>query len=128
MVYQTMHFLNKKVSKALRQKLVQYKMKNSNVREYPIACDTLLITDAEYGVTRRVPKPVLQCCMKQLNNDIITRPDDGVLLGSKHANTNDLIISDTMLRSLAPPQLHPMTYNQKRMCGCAICNNSKCSQ
>ena len=28
---------------------------NSNVRESPIACDTLHITDAESGVKRRVP-------------------------------------------------------------------------
>ena len=30
-----------------------------------------------------------------------------------------------MLSSLAPPQLRPMTYNHKMMCGCAICNTSK---
>ena len=36
----------KKFSKALRHKLVEWIMKNSNVRELPIARDTLLITDA----------------------------------------------------------------------------------
>ena len=36
----------KKVSKALRKKLVEWIMKNSNVRESPIYRDTLLITDA----------------------------------------------------------------------------------
>ena len=36
-----------------------------------------------------------------------------------------MIISDTILRSLAPPQLRPMKYHQKIMCGCAICNISK---
>ena len=40
----------KKVSKALRDKLVGRITKNPNVRESPIACDTLLITDAESGV------------------------------------------------------------------------------
>ena len=40
----------KKVSKALRDKLVGRITKNTNVRESPIACDTLLITDAESGV------------------------------------------------------------------------------
>ena len=39
-----------------------------------------------------------------------------------------MIISDTMLRSLAPPQLRPMTYNHKMMCGCASCNTSKYMQ
>ena len=33
-----------------------------------------------------------------------------------------------MLRFLAPPQLRPMTDNQKMMCGCAICNTSKYMQ
>ena len=33
-----------------------------------------------------------------------------------------------MLRSLAPPELCPMTYNHKMMCGCAIFNTSKYMQ
>ena len=61
--------------------------------------------------------------MRQLHNEIIDSPDDGFLLGARHADTNDVIISDTILRSLAPPQIHPMTYHQKIMCGCTICNN-----
>ena len=65
MVYQTMHFLNKKVSKELRQKLLECIMKYSNVRESPIARDTLLITDAEYGINWRVPKLLLECSMWQ---------------------------------------------------------------
>ena len=41
---------------------------------------------------------------------------------------SNVIISDTILCSLAPPQLHPMADNQKIMCGCAICNTSKYMQ
>ena len=100
-------------------------MKNSNVREYPISRNTLLITDAEYVVTRRVPKLLLECYMLQLNNDLNASPDDGGLLGARHADKNYVIISDTMLRYLAPPQLCPMKYHHKIMCGCAICNTSK---
>ena len=44
------------VSKALRQKLVQWIMKYSNMRKHPISRDTLLIPDAESGVKRRVTK------------------------------------------------------------------------
>ena len=62
--------------------------------------------------------------MRQLHNDLIASPDYGGLLGSRHANTNNVIISDTISSSLAPPQLLPMTDNHKMMCGCAICNNS----
>ena len=56
MVYQTMHCSNKKIRKALRQKLVGWIMKNPNVHESPTSRDTLFITDAESGVKRRVPK------------------------------------------------------------------------
>ena len=57
--------------------------------------------------------------------DIIASPDNGGLLGSRHANKNGVIISDTMICSLAPPQLRTMTDHHKMMCGCAICNSSK---
>ena len=100
-------------------------MKYSNVRESPIARDTLPIIDKGYGVKRRVPKPLLECSMQQLHNELIASPYDGVLLGSRHADINDVIIIDTMLCSLSPPQIHTMTYDHKIMCGCAICNTSK---
>ena len=100
-------------------------MKNPNLRESPIARDTLLITDAESGVKRRFPKLLLECSMQQLHNEIIASPYDGGLIGARHANTNDLISSDTMLCYLAPPQLRPIIDHHKMMCGCAICNTSK---
>ena len=99
-------------------------MKNSNVCESPIARDTLLITDAESGAKRRVPKLLLKCSMQQLHNDRIASQDYGGLIVAIHANTNDVIISDIMLCSLEPPQLRPITDHQKMMCGCAICNTS----
>ena len=63
--------------------------------------------------------------MQQFHNELIASPDDGGLLGTIHANTHDVITSDTMLRSLSPPQLRPIKYNHKIMCSCAICNTSK---
>ena len=103
-------------------------MKNSNVRQSPITRDTLLISDADTKVKCRVPKLLLECSMRQLHNEIIVSPDDGGLLGARHAKINDVIISDTMFRSLAPPQLLPMTNNHKMICGCSICNTSKYMQ
>ena len=73
-------------------------MKISNERQSPITRDTLLIADADTKVKRRVPKLLFECSMRQLHNELIASPDDGGLLGSRHAITNDVIISDTMLR------------------------------
>ena len=61
----------------MRQKLVEWTMKNSNVREYPITCDNLLITDTEYGVKWIVMKLLPECSMRQLHNELIASPDDG---------------------------------------------------
>ena len=97
-------------------------MKILNVRESPIARDTSLITNSESRVKRRVPKLLLKCSMRQLHNELIASPDDGGLLVARHTNTNDVIISDTMLRSLAPSQLRTMIDHHKMMCGCAIFN------
>ena len=84
-------------------------MKNSNFCQSPITRDTLLIADADNKVKRRVSKLLLECYMRQLHNELIASPDDGGLLGARHAETNDMIISDTILRSLAPSQLHPIS-------------------
>ena len=94
------------------------------MRESPISRGTLLITDAESGVKKRFPKLLMECSMRQLQNYLIASPDDGGLLGARHANTNDVIISDTMLRSLEPIQICSMKDRHKIMCGCAICNTS----
>ena len=82
------------------------------MRQSPTNRDTLLITDADSKVKRRVPKRLLECSMRQLHNELVASPDDGGLVGARHAITNDVIISDTMLRSLAPPKLRPMADNQ----------------
>ena len=103
-------------------------MKISNVRQSPITRGTLLIADEYTKVKRRVPKLLLECSMRQFHNELIASPDYGDLVGARHAEKNDVIISDTMLRSLAPPQLRPVTDNHKMMCGCAICNTSKYMQ
>ena len=92
------------------------------MRESQIARDNLLVKDAESRVEWRVPKLLLECSMRKLQSELIASPYDEGLLGARHDNTNDVIISDTILRSLASPQLRPMTDNQKMMYGCANCN------
>ena len=60
--------------------------------------------------------------MQKLHNELIDSPADGGLHVARHANINYVIINETMLRSLSPPQLRPMADNKKMMCGCAIFN------
>ena len=66
----------KKAIKAMIQKLVEWIIKNSNVRESPIARDNLLITVAEFKVKRRVLKILLECSMWHLHDELIASQDD----------------------------------------------------
>ena len=95
------------------------------MRGSPISRDTLLIIDAGSEVKRRVQNLLMECYKRQLHNELIASPDNGGLLGAKHYDKNDVIISDRMIHYLSPPQLRPMTDHNKMMCGCAICNTSK---
>ena len=86
----------------MRQEIVDWIIKKLNVRQSPITCDTLLIADADSKVKFRVPKLLLECSMRQLHNELIDSPEDGGLLGARHVETNDVIISDTMIFLLNP--------------------------
>ena len=53
----------KKISKALRQDIFYWIIKNSNLRQSPITRDTLLIADADSKVKHRVTKLLFECSM-----------------------------------------------------------------
>ena len=60
----------------MRQEIVDWIMKNSNVRQSPITRDTLLIADADSKVKSSLPKLLLECSMRQLQNDLIDSQKD----------------------------------------------------
>ena len=68
-------------------KIMKDKAENSrgSGKDAPMIRDTLLITDADTKVKRRVPKYLLGCSMRRLHNELIASPEDGSLLGARHA-------------------------------------------
>ena len=96
-------FRTKNVIKALRQEIVDWMIKNLNVRQSTITRDILIIADADSKVKHRVPKLLLECSMRQLQNELIASPDDGGLPGARHAKTNDAIISDIIVPIVSSP-------------------------
>ena len=51
-----------------------------------------------------VPKLLPQVCVRELNNSLVSDPNDGGLNDAKDEDDN-MIISDSTFRSLLPPQL-----------------------
>ena len=70
-----------------------------------------------------VPKLLLQVSVRELNNSIVSDPND---YGLKDARDDyNIIISDSTLRSLLSPQLKQMSARYKVMCGCECCISAK---
>ena len=67
-----------------------------------------------------VPKLSLRVSVIELHNSLVIDPNDG---GLKDARDEDgkIIISDSTLHSLLPPQLKQISARYKIMCGCECC-------
>jgi hypothetical protein len=118
----------KKVDDTLIQKVVDWILRNSNIRESPIVRDTLLVDDDGDGVKTRVPKLLLECSVRELHNELIAPTSEGGLEEAKDRVTGEVIISDTMLRSIMPEQIRRMQEHHKQMCGCDYCNTAASMQ
>ena len=64
-----------------------------------------------------VPKLLLQVSGRELHNSLVSDPNDGGIKDSRDED-GKIIISDSTLCSLLPPQLKQMSASYKIMCGC----------
>ena len=71
-----------------------------------------------------VPKLLLQVSVIELNNSLVSYPNDGGIKDARDEDGN-IIISEYTLRSLLPHQLKRMSVRYKIMCGCECCISAK---
>jgi len=110
-----------KITAEIREKLNDWVLAaHLHVIQSPITNDTLLIDYRNTGVTTRVPKLLIEISIRDLHNDLLELPESGGLAEARDAE-GKVIISDSVLRCLLPPQLWKMTDRHKQMCGCEIC-------
>ena len=64
-----------------------------------------------------VPIFLVQVYVIEIHNSLVSDPNDGGLKGASYEDDN-IIISDSTLRSLLPPQLKQMSARYKFVCGC----------
>ena len=58
--------------------------------------------------------------IREINNSLLSDPNDGGLKDARDEDDN-IIISDSTLRSLLPPHFKKMSARYKVMCGCECC-------
>ena len=71
-----------------------------------------------------VPKFLLQVSVRELHNNLVIDTNDGSIKDSRDEDDN-IIISDSTLRSLLPPQLKQISARYKVRCGCKCCIYAK---
>ena len=71
-----------------------------------------------------IPKLLLYVSVRELHNNLVSDPNDGVLKDARDEYDN-IIICDSKLRSLLPPQLKQMSTHSKVVCGFECCISAK---
>jgi hypothetical protein len=108
-----------KIDVATRQQLDTWIRNHSMIVNSPLKDETLLVKDPFTGERLRKTKLLLCLPIRELHNDLYKDPPVG--LPTAIDNNGKQLISDTMLRSLLPPELKPATKRHKQMCGCEVC-------
>jgi hypothetical protein len=106
-----------KVDEDLRELLDSWIQNHEMVVKPPIKDETLLVLNPLTGIKERKAKLLLCIPVRELHNELLKDPPAGL---AEDVN-NKCVISDTMLRSLLPPELKPATKRHKQMCGCKTC-------
>ena len=87
--------------------------------QYLIANNFLKVSiDVPYE-PQLVPNFLLQVSVRELYNSMVIPPEEGGLKDSIYAD-NNIIIGDSTLRSILPPQLKNMSARYKVVCGCEL--------
>jgi hypothetical protein len=109
-----------KITPEIHEKLNWWILGHPHVIQSPITNDTLLIVNQETGIMIHVPKLLIEISIRELHNDLLKLPESGNLAEARDVE-GKVIISDSVLRCLLPPQLWKMTARHKQMCGCKVC-------
>ena len=94
---------HKKISEEISKSLYNWIIHHPQFLQSPIANDGLKVKIDGYTEPQLVPKCLLQVSVRELHNNLVSSTRDG---GPKESRDEDdkIIISDSTLRSLLPPQ------------------------
>ena len=103
---------------SLNEKLFEWILHHPHVIASPIHRDTVLIKVLQPNgivLKERVGKLLLEVSVRDLYHDLLKPPPVG-LSDVYCLSTKNILISETYLRNILPPQLRPITFAQKQLC------------
>ena len=112
---------------SLNRLLFEWILNHPHIISSPIHRDTVLVKVTqpnELTIKERVGKLLLEISVRELHQDLLKPPPTG--LSAIYCNsTKNLLVSERYLRNILPPQLRPITFSQKQLCGCECCTVMK---
>ena len=106
-----------KINEQIKCNMYAWIKRHPQVVQSPISNDCLKVMFDDQTEPQLVPKLLLQVSVRELHNSLVSDPNDG---GTKYDRDkgNNIIISDSTLRSMLPHQLKKMSVRYKVMCSC----------
>ena len=113
-----------KINDQIKKSLYNLIMNHPKFVQSPIFNDFLKVNIDGHTEPQLVPKTLFQVSVRELHNSLVSEPLYGRLKEAIDAG-NNIIISDSTLCSLLPPQLRKFSSRYEVMCGCECCISSK---
>ena len=115
---------NSKINEKIKCNLYTWITRHPQVFQSPISNDCLKVVLDDQSEPQLVPKLLPQLFVRELHNSLVGDTNDGGLKDARD-EYGKIIISDSTLLSLLPPQLKQMSARYKIMCGCECCISAK---
>ena len=114
----------KTIQRSLHKQVLEWILCHEHVIPSSISKDTILVYNPVSKKREPVTKLLLQISVRELHDDLISSPPKG-LSSVYDTKTKKLLVSESTLRTMLPPQLRPMNSSQKTICGCECCITTK---
>ena len=112
-----------KINEQINKYLYNWILQHPQVLQSPIANDCLEAS-IDSTLNNSWFKKIPQVYVRELYNSMVSTVEEGGLKEASNVD-NNIIISDSTLQSILPPQLKNMSDRYEVMCSCECCISSK---
>ena len=99
-------------------------MHHPQVVKSPIVNDCMKVKNNGHTELQLVPKLLLQVYIRELHNNLVSDTDNDGVKEARDAE-NNIIISDSTLRSILSPKFKKKSSRYKVICSCECCISAK---
>ena len=115
---------NTKINEQVKKYLYNCILQHTQVVQSPIANDRLKVSIDGPSEPQLVSKLLLKVSVPELHNSMVSPSEEGGIREARDSD-NNIIIIDSTLQSILPPQINKMSARNKFMCSCECCISDK---